>query len=153
MTTVRIIQIVALLLALAWAGTIWWVNGIPGSDLPRISWVNNIPHFDKIVHFGMYAILGAFAWGATALGTPAGSRQWYGWSGMTILLPAIFGAFDEWRQGSVPGRSASMADWYADAAGAIVAVVLLMVIHLAWTKWRERKEIAGSEQPELEPAI
>jgi VanZ family protein len=36
-----------------------------------------------------------------------------------ILLALAFGAADEWRQLWLDGRSASVADWIADAAGVL----------------------------------
>jgi len=42
---------------------------------------------------------------------------------LVALLVAIgYGGFDELHQALVPGRNASLADWLADAVGALLAV-------------------------------
>jgi VanZ family protein len=46
----------------------------------------------------------------TSLGTAAAA-----WS-----IASGYGATDEWHQSFVPGRSADVHDWYADAAGALL---------------------------------
>ncbi|HOX38546.1 MAG TPA: VanZ family protein [Candidatus Brocadiia bacterium] len=43
-----------------------------------------------------------------------------------------FGAFDEWRQGFIPGRFTSLADWKADATGALAGVAFMALL-LRWT--------------------
>jgi VanZ family protein len=91
---------------------IFSISGIP--DLqgpPQIS--------DKAWHFAEYGGLAALAlralargrWAGVTLRTAAGS----------VLWAAAYGAFDEWRQSFVPGRSADPADLGADILGAALA--------------------------------
>lgn len=73
-----------------------------------------IPGLDKVAHFGMYGLIGWFAgrgWRAVSV---AGRR----WALASVVLIAGMGAADEYRQSLVPGRSAEVADWLADALGA-----------------------------------
>jgi VanZ family protein len=68
---------------------------------------------DKLGHFAMYGGLGFLlgrAWAATGTGP-----TWV----IPLLLALLLGAADEWRQASLPARSAEVADWVADAVGVI----------------------------------
>lgn len=73
---------------------------------------------DKLVHLGLYSVLGAtLAW--------AGARG-RGRSAVTLLLAgAGYGALDEWHQALVPGRDPSLGDWIADAVGVVLGFLLL----------------------------
>ena len=55
------------------------------------------------------ALAGGLARGATP---PAAAAAW--------TIAAAYAATDEWHQSFVPGRSADVHDWYADAIGALV---------------------------------
>ena len=76
------------------------------------------PGADKLVHGGLFLILGLFlAWGKVRTGS--------GVSGLLFLLMGVgYGALDEWHQSFVPGRDASVGDWVADSAGVILGLVL-----------------------------
>jgi VanZ family protein len=52
------------------------------------------------------------------------------------VVTSAFGASDEWHQSFVPGRSAEVADWVADTAGAACAAVL----YVRWTWYRRQLE-------------
>ncbi len=141
--TIRAIQAVSLVSAVVWGAAIWWINGLPGADIPRVEWAMSIPHFDKIVHFGMYAGLAGFFWIATALGTRPGGWPWIACSVLAVLFPSILGALDEWRQTNIPGRSASLDDWFADAIGAVAAVAILSAIHFWWSRKGDASKSPG----------
>ena len=81
---------------------------VPGPDVPGL---------DKVGHFAMYAILGLLTARAVRGGV-ARPRA------LTAALAAIalFAAADEWHQQLIPARSADVADWIADVAGASVGV-------------------------------
>ena len=55
------------------------------------------------------ALAGGLARGATL---PVAAAAW--------TIAGAYAATDEWHQSFVPGRSADVNDWYADAAGALV---------------------------------
>jgi VanZ family protein len=86
---------------------------IPGSDLPKMGFLNKI-HADKIVHFLLYAFC-SWAWF-----TGLKSRTFY--SALFIILFMIsWGAMIELVQWAfVYGRSAEAADWMADIVGVFV---------------------------------
>ena len=66
---------------------------------------------DKLVHFCYFGVM-------TLLLAHGVGRRWL-W--LPLVLVPLVGALDEWHQLYVPGRDASVYDWMADLAGAIVA--------------------------------
>lgn len=92
--------------AILWAVFIIGLTSLPAGRLPQGP---AIPGIDKLVHFTLYAVLGVL------VGRGAGSRVG---ALAAIATMAAFGGADEWHQQWVPGRSADIADWMADAAGA-----------------------------------
>jgi VanZ family protein len=99
--------------AMAWAGGIALAAGatqVPGTPA--------LPHFDKVLHFGAYFVLG------TLLGAGwhwAGHRPARGW---LLLFALALGASDEVRQSRIDTRAGEIADWVADAAGASTGLFL-----------------------------
>lgn len=77
---------------------------------------------DKIEHLLEYAVLGALVfWALRKSGV-----EWAVFIGAAIS--AGYGAADEAHQVFVAGRSCSLTDWAADAAGAILGAVVLGMI-------------------------
>lgn len=72
---------------------------------------------DKLVHFGMYAVFGWLT--ARALVERSAPRL-----AAAIGALALFAALDELHQVLIPGRSASVLDWLADAAGLVAGLLL-----------------------------
>ena len=104
--------------AAAWAGVIFWLSSrrtLPGPELP---------YFDKVAHFGAYAVLG----GLLAFATDRSRVTVI----VAVALGLLYGASDEIHQMFVPGRSPDVLDWAADAAGVITACYL-------YTRWRSRR--------------
>jgi VanZ family protein len=79
----------------------------------------HVPGWDKGAHIVAYLALGLLCLRAT-----------HGGISSVRLRPALFavslglayGMFDEFHQSLVPGRDASVADWFADATGMFLAV-------------------------------
>lgn len=86
-----------------------------------------IEHFDKIVHFSVYGLLGTLV--VRALGRPRAI-----WA---VVLVSGFGVSDELHQSFTPDRSMELADWVADTLGATVAV-------LAYTRWTAYRQLLES---------
>jgi VanZ family protein len=59
-----------------------------------------------------------------------------------IFVTVAYGASDEWHQAFVPGRHADLADLVADAAGAILAMLLAWA-YASWRAARHRPVAAG----------
>jgi VanZ family protein len=92
-----------------------------------------VVNIDKATHFFVFGLLATIV--VRARGTAkASAGQW--WAG-AILAVSAFGAFDEFRQSFTPGRMVELADWVADTAGAIVAVVL----YRFWRPYRQVLEM------------
>lgn len=79
-----------------------------------------IPHLDKVAHFSVYGLLGTLL-----VRTRWGGR----WAPLVALgIASLYGVSDEIHQSYVPGRSTEFADWFADTAGAAVAIFM-------YTRW------------------
>jgi len=83
---------------------------------------------DKVVHLLMYAGLAALV--SRALGERLGLREQRRLVAALCFLRAfigccLFGAFDEWHQQFV-GRTTSLADWLADALGAMLGAACML---------------------------
>ena len=100
----------AFLPLLVWVVVVWTIGGL--DPVPGASEATD--RFDKVGHLAMYGGLGFLC-----------GRAWRSIDGRAaaaavfILLALAFGAADEWRQLWLDGRSASVADWIADAAGVL----------------------------------
>ena len=110
-------RIAWLLVAIYWA-TIFIATHIPAPKLPYV------PVTDKTAHFISYFLLAA----GISIAMMLQHRKSIP---VTVLAIALaYGAIDEWTQIPV-NRSCELADWYADAAGASCAVVLVSAFSLA----------------------
>lgn len=94
-----------LLLAGLHMALIFWFSAQPGES------VGIPPPWDKLVHAGVYGLLGYLL----AQGT---GRPFFAWS-----LSVLYGLSDEVHQLFVPGRVFDLGDWLADAGGAGVVVL------------------------------
>jgi VanZ family protein len=113
---------------LAWIGAILTATSIPGAYIPVIG----PPNTDKVVHVVMYGVLGFLI--ARALDDPPRMHRLRAFLGGFLFCVAM-GAADEWHQLYIPGRSAEVADWMADSAGALVGAV-------TWTLRSRQRERA-----------
>jgi VanZ family protein len=98
---------------LAYMAAIFYLSGLQTAPLPEdVS--------DKTAHLGAYAVLAVLSVRAVAGGLPCRVTWRIAWLGLAIA--GGYGIFDEIHQSFVPGRSASIADWYADVTGAVIAI-------------------------------
>jgi VanZ family protein len=126
-------RLLAWLPAVAWALVIWNLSArsrLPGPEQPG---------FDKVAHFGAYALLG---W----LLVRAADRSLLPLA-VGALLGVLYGAADEIHQMYVPGRSPDVMDWFADAAG--VAAAFFVYTRLRARRAAARPGGAGAEAPSL----
>jgi len=115
----------------AWAVLILVATTIPVADLAdRLP----VPWLDKLVHGGLYFVLGWLA--GAALGA-AGRRSIGAWLAGWLGL-AVFGALDELHQLWIPGRITSVGDWSADLVGATLGLVAGMLF------WNAHQTNAGN---------
>ena len=107
-------------LAALWALIIWIGCSLPGDAVPFSSVLFS---FDKLVHVGLFAVLGALALRA---------RPGRGWA--ILLVGTAFGvAIELWQGTPWIGRSADAADALADAVGLAFGLGL-------WAWWSNDSE-------------
>jgi VanZ family protein len=109
---------------LRWTPPVLWVSLIlVGTSWPAISVGPDTPAgLDKVVHFTMYAVLGALVLRATRSYRRARTQV------LVLLVLSAFGAIDEYHQEFIPRRSASVLDWVADSLGALTGVLAVRFI-------------------------
>jgi VanZ family protein len=114
--------------AIVWALVIFVSSSIPGRVFPNIS----VPHVDKIVHFCYYFVLAFLV--AHALQFQSRFPNLSRFSlGLSFLLATAYGVTDEMHQLFVAERSSELGDLFADMAGALVAVAILVFLR----RWRK----------------
>ena len=106
--------------AVVWAGLI-----VVATSLPNTPAGPEVTGLDKVVHLGLYGVLGALTLRAAVTGHPALGT-------MLVWLGAIaaFAAVDEWHQAFIPNRSADVIDWAADVAGAALGIASMAALKL-----------------------
>lgn len=106
--------------AAIWAALLFILSSIPATGA---SW---LPVSDKVVHFALYAVLGALlARGArTSSGRPAHA--------LLLALGVAYGLSDEWHQTFVPGRDASAGDLVADTLGVVAGYLIVLGLYRRW---------------------
>jgi len=92
--------------ALCYMAAIFALSSLPGSEVGLPS------PWDKLAHLVEYALLGFL------LGRGTGRAA------LAFAVAALYGATDELHQAFVPGREASLFDWFADALGAALGARL-----------------------------
>lgn len=112
-----------LFLTLIWAGLTALVLTLPGEMLPwtRPWWLPSVlePGLDKLVHFGLFAVLAALF--VRLLKSRRSGRTWL--AALAVCLP--YALILELSQIWVAGRSFDPWDLTAAAMGVLLAVVLL----------------------------
>ncbi|HMP88634.1 MAG TPA: VanZ family protein [Kiritimatiellia bacterium] len=99
-----------------WCGLIFWMSGKSETPDPGI-WLP--PHFDKIVHAVIYAILSSFMYAfLRSCGIPPVKS-----AVLSVLFSSLYGITDEWRQSMVDNRVADIYDWIADTVGACIVFI------------------------------
>ena len=117
-----------------------WLWGPVGVQMAIIFVASSVPDLgalpgctpDWAGHGAGYAILGALLLRALSGGRLAGVTPLAVLA--AVLGASLYGVTDEWNQSFVPGRSESLADVAADAAGAALAAA----IGWAWARARVR---------------
>jgi VanZ family protein len=107
-------------LPLAWI-LFFMLTHWPQEEMPQVPF---IPHFDKVVHISLFAVLGFLLCHRVSR-----KRSYKKKLGIVLVVLAAYGAFDELTQPFV-GRTAEILDWVADIIGAYIG----FAIHQHWTK-------------------
>jgi len=100
-------------------GIIFIVSSTPGSSIPDLGPLDHLSK--KMGHLLGYALLGAayrHAWSRNSFISRSGTVT----AGLLVVLYAVI---DEWHQGFIPGRNATLLDVCIDIVGGIIGIVLL----------------------------
>jgi VanZ family protein len=92
---------------------------LPGEDLPDI--LHQVTH--RLLHFvGFWGLASAFLTALMAYNVPRRRRLW-----LIVTVMLTYGAFDEMTQ-PLTHRHADVGDWTTDAAGTLMAAVVLELV-------------------------
>ncbi len=109
--------------ALLWAVVIFRLSAIPGDELPPLPARN----FDKLVHGGVYAVLGALSWwGARRTFARERGPAWQ--LLIAAICAALYGITDELHQMFTPHRSPDPFDVMADTVGGLIGALICVAI-------------------------
>ncbi|WP_371187485.1 VanZ family protein [Thalassotalea maritima] len=97
----------------------------------------DIPYGDKVGHFGLFSTLTILAIWASNFRVVYIWRIPCYWATLVVLL---FVAIEELSQYFIPSRRMDIYDFYADAAGIILASLLATLLH-AWLYRKHRKQL------------
>lgn len=86
------------------------------TSVPNLKLDIHIPHFDKLAHFGFYAVMAFWC----ALWRRESGTAARGAVAFAVLFIAAAGAVDEFHQLFIPGRTMEFTDWLADGIGGFV---------------------------------
>lgn len=115
-TSIPIKNLILFLKPAFWLAFITILCLMPAEDLPRVK-AFEFPHFDKVVHFGMYFIF------ALLMVRPLKINRWPVWP-VTILSSMFVGGVIEILQFAFTyQRFASWGDFAADMTGALAGLV------------------------------
>jgi len=89
---------------------------------PRVPMLSGIPHFDKLVHWTLYAVEAFLLY--RAVDWPGRPRFSLSRALVILGVMAVWGVADETHQTWIPGRSMEGGDVVADVAGAAVGALL-----------------------------
>ena len=112
-----------LLPAIAWTVIIFFIIAIPGSSIPDSS-LFQIPHFDKIIHAGIFFFLGlSSVYGFTKQGNTTILKS-YAYTSAVIFCVIYGGLTEVIQHFFIAERSGEMADFTANTIGSVAGVAV-----------------------------
>lgn len=109
--------------AMLWALIILVLCGIPGKDIPHISFLELLS-FDKFVHAGVFFVLMILSLRGFLVQTRFATLQQSA-KPIALIMCITYGALMELMQGTLfEGRSASVLDIVANSFGCVVGLLL-----------------------------
>ncbi len=114
---------------IAWFFVVSILVFLPGSDMPEVRWLN-IPHFDKIVHAGLFGGL-VFLFCLPFFKSDLSLKKKRNYFMLIAFLAIVYGILVEFIQKYyIPGRSFDLLDWMADSIG----VFITFFVATYWSK-------------------
>ena len=104
-----------------WAGVIFFLCAIPSDSIPDPQL--NIPHLDKVVHFGMFFIMSIFLCSELRYQTRLSLQKIYL---IAIGFSFIYGGLIEVLQFKYFNRGGDWWDLFADVLGGVVGCLLYL---------------------------
>ena len=109
--------------AIAWFIILTTLLCIPGSDLPKESWLEKIPLYDKWIHIGLFGGL-VFLWCGAAEKRKKNLKSMQQFFVWIALSGCVYGIAMEFVQKYwIPNRSFDIGDIVADTIGSIAGLV------------------------------
>jgi VanZ family protein len=82
----------------------------------------------KTAHFTVYGILSWLAFFAWRFTLPAPRRWTFTWSGLALAVTFLTASLDEFHQGFIPSRTASVRDVMLDVTGALFFQAVIAIL-------------------------
>jgi len=115
-----------------WWITLWFLSA--NNPAPKNG--PDIPHLDKVAHFGYFFIGGALLSTAAVVAWPVLLRHWRMFFVALVVVCSVIGRLDEYHQGFTLGRSGNdRGDWAADTLGGAAGAFFV----LGWVLPRVRR--------------
>ncbi|MBM4165544.1 MAG: VanZ family protein [Ignavibacteria bacterium] len=108
--------------AIVWSLFIFTMSSIPGIKFPF-----QFFSFDKLLHFGVFFVLGMLSARAFLFQEWNTTLKKYALL-FAVLYVMLYGASDEIHQMFVPGRSPELYDFLADTLGGILAAGIVIIL-------------------------
>jgi len=110
--------------ALLWAMLIFILCMIPGSDLPKISWLENFG-FDKFIHAGLFFVLALLLVHGFLKQEKIRSAKI-----ITLIICFVYGGLLELLQGALfVERTADVYDFIANSLGSVLGLLLFNAVN------------------------
>lgn len=118
---------------------VYWMILFIATSIPT-EYIPAVGVSDKFNHFFAYLGLSVLLYFSFNLQTKYEVMNKYPAS-LTIIIAAIYGAFDELHQMLIPGRSAELLDWVADFIGALAGVLIARFLYKIFSKDRSAQKM------------
>lgn len=90
---------------------------------PPSTGLSRIPHFDKVVHFGMYFIMSMLLWWEFLKSHKSPKPYWHAWLGAAVC-PVLFSGAVELLQNCTSYRGGDWLDFAANSTGVVAACLI-----------------------------
>jgi VanZ family protein len=113
---------------IAWFFIVATLTLLPGSDIPKVGWLDGLPNFDKLVHAGLFGGL-TFFFFMPYFKSDISHQQKINFLRRLSLAAIVWGITVEFIQKFfIPSRDFDLLDWAADSAGVLIAYWLCVKI-------------------------